>query len=63
MSKWRPIKTDCDRMETNLSGGCAVGDIIRGASLVVWAIKDGRDAASSIKTYLENNELKKIKVA
>ena len=50
-------------METNLKSVFAAGDIVRGASLVVWAIKDGREVASSIKTYLENNELKKIKVA
>ena len=50
-------------METNLKGVFAAGDIVRGASLVVWAIKDGRDAAFSIKTYLENNKLGKIKVA
>ena len=31
--------------------------------LVVWAIKDGRDAASAIKTHLENNEIKTSKVA
>jgi len=30
---------------------------------VVWAIKDGRDAAAAMKTYLENNESKKSKVA
>ena len=63
VTKWGTIKTDFDTMETNLKGVFAAGDIIRGASLVVWAIKDGRDAASSIKTYLENVELKKTKVA
>ncbi len=63
VTKWGTIKTDFDTMETNLKGVFAAGDIIRGASLVVWAIKDGRDAAQSIKTYLENNELKKNKVA
>ena len=63
VTKWGTIKADFDTMETNLKGVFAAGDIVRGASLVVWAIKDGRDAASSIKTYLENNELKKIKVA
>ncbi|MBD1168797.1 hypothetical protein IDH29_06445 [Pelagibacterales bacterium SAG-MED06] len=41
----------------------AAGDIIRGASLVVWAIKDGRDAAISIKNHLENKQLKQSKVA
>ena len=63
ITKWGTIKTDFDTMETNLKGVFAAGDIVRGASLVVWAIKDGRDAAFSIKTYLENNKLGKIKVA
>jgi len=63
VTKWGTIKTDFNTMETNLNGVFAAGDIVRGASLVVWAIKDGRDAASSMKTYLENMELKKIKVA
>ena len=63
VTKWGTIKTDFDTMETNLKGVFAAGDIVRGASLVVWAIKDGRDAATSIKNYLENNKLGKIKVA
>ena len=63
VTKWGTIKTDFDTMETNLKGVFAAGDIIRGASLVVWAIKDGRDAASSMKTYLENIEIKKTQVA
>ena len=50
-------------METNLPGVFAAGDIVRGASLVVWAIKDGRDAAVSIKKFIENKETKKAKVA
>ena len=50
-------------METNLKGVFAAGDIVRGASLVVWAIKDGRDAAVSIKNYLESKEIKQSKVA
>ena len=63
VTKWGTIKTDFDTMETNLSGVFAAGDIIRGASLVVWAIKDGRDAAISIKNHLENKQLKQSKVA
>ncbi|MBD1140873.1 NAD(P)-dependent oxidoreductase [Pelagibacterales bacterium SAG-MED39] len=63
VTKWGTIKTDFDTMETNLKGVFAAGDIVRGASLVVWAIKDGRDAAKAMKTYLENIELKKSKVA
>ncbi len=63
VTKWGTLKTDFDTLQTNLQGVFAAGDIVRGASLVVWAIKDGRDAALSIKTYLENQDLKKIKVA
>ena len=63
VTKWGTIKTDFDTMETNLKGVFAAGDIVRGASLVVWAIKDGRDAAAAMKTYLENIETKKSKVA
>ena len=63
VTKWRTLKTDFDTMETNLIGVFAAGDIIRGASLVVWAIKDGRDAALSIKKFLENKELQKEEVA
>ena len=63
VSKWGTIKTDFDTMETNLKGVFAAGDIVRGASLVVWAIKDGRDAATSIKKYLETKEMQTAKVA
>ena len=63
VTRWGTLKTNFDTMETNLKGVFAAGDIVRGASLVVWAIKDGRDAAEAIKTYLESNEQKKIKVA
>ena len=63
VTKWGTLKTNFDTMETNLSGVFAAGDIIRGASLVVWAIKDGRDVAVSIKNFLEIKELGKEKVA
>ena len=63
VSRWGTIKTNFDTMETNLSGVFAAGDIVRGASLVVWAIKDGRDAAVSIKKFLEMKEINKEKVA
>tara|TARA_B100000700_G_scaffold123877_1_gene138755 strand:- start:4256 stop:5689 length:1434 start_codon:yes stop_codon:yes gene_type:complete len=61
VTKWGTIKTDFDNMETNIPGVFAAGDIVRGASLVVWAIKDGRDAANSIHSYLQLKQ--KIKVA
>ena len=60
ITKWGTIKTDFDTMETNISGIFAAGDIIRGASLVVWAIKDGRDAANSIDNYLQSKKNKKV---
>ena len=63
ITKWGTLKTNFDTMETNLPGVFAAGDIIRGASLVVWAIKDGRDAAESIKKHLERQEFKSEKVA
>ncbi len=63
LTQWGTLKTDFDTMETNLPGVFAAGDIVRGASLVVWAIKDGRDAANSIKNFLESKEIKKAKVA
>ena len=63
VTKWGTIKTDFNTMETNLKGVFAAGDIVRGASLVVWAIKDGRDAATAMKNYLQELEIKKTKVA
>ena len=63
VSKWGTIKINMKSMETNIEGVFAAGDIVRGASLVVWAIRDGRDAAISIQKYLENKQLKKIKAA
>ncbi len=40
---------------TTLPGVFAAGDIVRGASLVVWAIRDGRDAAAQIHDYLRTS--------
>ena len=53
VSKWGTIKTDLKTMRTNIRGVFAAGDIVRGASLVVWAIRDGRDAAQQIDKYLK----------
>ena len=57
VSKWGTIKINLESMETNIPGIFAAGDIVRGASLVVWAIRDGRDAATSIQSYLENKQI------
>ena len=60
VSKWGTIKINLQTMQTNINGVFAAGDIVRGASLVVWAIKDGRDAAIQIENFLQN-QLKKTK--
>ena len=53
VSQWGTIKINLKSMQTNLDGIFAAGDIVRGASLVVWAIRDGRDAATQIEKYLQ----------
>ena len=64
VSNWGTIKINLETMETNLKGIFAAGDIVRGASLVVWAIRDGRDSALQIQKYLENKKkLKEEKAA
>jgi len=52
ISKWGTIKIDLKTMQTNIEGVFAAGDIVRGASLVVWAIRDGRDAAEQMDKYI-----------
>ena len=65
VSQWGTLKIDLKSMQTNLDGIFAAGDIVRGASLVVWAIRDGRDAAAQIEKYLQlkNNKNKSVKAA
>ncbi|KHA50301.1 NAD(P)-dependent oxidoreductase [Sulfitobacter geojensis] len=48
VTRWGTIKTEYVTGATEMDGVYAVGDIVRGASLVVWAIKDGRDCAEAI---------------
>ena len=52
VTRWGTMKIDHRSMMTNLPGVFAAGDIVRGASLVVWAIRDGRDAAEHIHGYV-----------
>ncbi len=63
VSEWGTIKIDLKTMQTNIEGVFAAGDIVRGASLVVWAIKDGRDAATQIKRFLNLQKSKKTRAA
>ncbi len=55
LTKWGMLKIDWRTLMTSQPGVFAAGDIVRGASLVVWAIRDGRDAAASIETYLSQS--------
>ncbi|WP_187429111.1 Glutamate synthase [NADPH] small chain [Roseobacter fucihabitans] len=48
VTRWGTIKAEFTSGATDLEGVYAVGDIVRGASLVVWAIRDGRDCAEAI---------------
>jgi len=53
VTRWGTIKADFRTHETSLENVYAVGDIVRGASLVVWAIRDGREAAEAILAKLQ----------
>ena len=53
VTRWGTLHIDYRTMMTNLDGVFAAGDIVRGASLVVWAIRDGRDAAVAMHLYLQ----------
>jgi glutamate synthase (NADPH/NADH) small chain len=57
VTRWGTVKADFTTGKTALDGVFAVGDIVRGASLVVWAIKDGRDSADAILGYLNQTQL------
>jgi glutamate synthase (NADPH/NADH) small chain len=53
VTKWGTLRIDHRTMMTALPGVFAAGDIVRGASLVVWAIRDGRDAAEQMHAYIQ----------
>ena len=52
VTRWGTIRAEYTTGKTSLDGVYAVGDIVRGASLVVWAIRDGRDSAQAVLEYL-----------
>jgi len=52
VTRWGTVKAEFTTGRTSLEGVYAAGDIVRGASLVVWAIRDGRDAADAILEYV-----------
>ncbi len=53
VTRWGTLKTDFRTQMTTMDGVFAAGDIVRGASLVVWAIRDGRDAAASMHKFMQ----------
>ena len=53
VSRWGTVQIDWKTMMTQIPGVFAAGDIVRGASLVVWGIRDGRDAAEQIDAFIE----------
>ena len=55
-SKWGTLKIDRRSMMTSMDGVFAAGDIVRGASLVVWAVRDGRDVAERMHRYLQTKD-------
>ena len=57
VSKWGTVSVDHRTQMTSMPGVFAAGDIVRGASLVVWAIRDGRDAAARMHEYMQANVL------
>ena len=63
VTKWGTLKIDHRTMMTSVPGVFAAGDIVRGASLVVWAIRDGRDVAEHMHRYLEANPARALRAA
>ena len=57
------LEIDWRSMMTSIDGVFAAGDIVRGASLVVWAVRDGRDAAERIHAYLTTKSLNAQRIA
>jgi glutamate synthase (NADPH/NADH) small chain len=63
LTRWGTVKADFNTGVTDLPGVFAAGDIVRGASLVVWAIRDGRDAADAMHKYIQERSAANTAVA
>ncbi|QDH17552.1 NAD(P)-dependent oxidoreductase [Swingsia samuiensis] len=57
VTQWGTLSVPPGGFQTSAPGVFAGGDIVRGASLVVWAIKDGRDAADAIHKSLTKDHM------
>ncbi len=53
VTRWGTVKADAGSYATSLAGVFAAGDIVRGASLVVWAIREGRDLSAAVHAWLQ----------
>ena len=53
VTRWGTVRVDHKTMMTSLDGVFAAGDIVRGASLVVWAVRDGRDVSDRMHEWLK----------
>ncbi|NIJ09524.1 glutamate synthase (NADPH/NADH) small chain [Sphingomonas vulcanisoli] len=60
VTRWGTLRVDHKTMMTSLDGVFAAGDIVRGASLVVWAVRDGRDLAERMHAYLKAKAATKL---
>ena len=63
VTRWGTVRIDWESMMTSLDGVYAAGDIVRGASLVVWGIRDGRDAADAIHARFEKRRSDSLAMA
>lgn len=63
VTRWGTVRIDWRSMMTAIDGVFAAGDIVRGASLVVWAIRDGRDAAAAIHEFIEKRQSDSLALA
>lgn len=63
VTRWGTLKVNHRTMMTELPGVFAAGDIVRGASLVVWAIRDGRDAAEQMHAHIQQKASSGLAVA
>jgi glutamate synthase (NADPH/NADH) small chain len=53
VTRWGTLRVDHKTMQTSLPGVFAAGDIVRGASLVVWGVRDGRDVSERMHAWLK----------
>ncbi|WNO54124.1 NAD(P)-dependent oxidoreductase [Stakelama saccharophila] len=63
VTRWGTLRVDNRTMMTSMDGVFAAGDIVRGASLVVWAIRDGRDVSEKMHAFLKEKARETRKAA